>query len=211
MYKCVLAFAVAMVMCSSARGDLVLSIDDIQVPDTASVVRVAVKVSGPDPINNISLAFGLGDGGADFGGTELAKITGFSLDQTIWDVDAGVGSVSTPALGSASMTPPAPTGATVLNLAGATGTTAAPSSTGVLAYFDLNLAARSDRTSPLVLNPNFASFTSPQGPSQATIRFSAQSGTLRFTAVPEPSSIVLLTLTAGWPLMQYWRGRRSGR
>lgn len=194
-------------LCSFARADLIFTVDNVDTPRESTLIRVAVRSSGPDRLNNLALAFGLGDGGPVVGGDETATIVGYSLDQTIWDSDGRIGETDTSAaLGLVSLEPALPSGATVLNLPGA-GLTSSVDANGVLAYFDLNLATRIDKITPLRLDPNILGFTAAQGPSQTNVNFTSNAGTLRFTAVPEPSALFSTSLLGALTLLSRKRRR----
>jgi len=185
-----------LVLCSStmisphAVAGIVISIDDWDVMRGTTSFRIPVFVSGPDMLNGISLAFGLGDGGPAVGGTETATITGFSLDQTIWDTNPLVGFVSTPGLGTPSPTPLLPSGATVLNLPGASSTSFV-NPNGVLVFFTADFSAKPVGSS-VRLDPNILNFTVANSTNAAPISLSFRSGMASVTAVPEPGSIGLL-------------------
>lgn len=187
----------------SVQADLILNVENVSVLEGITTARIGVRVSGPDRINNMTLAFGLGDGGDVAGGTERARIVGFSLDQTIWDTNPSVGLVSTPQLGAATPVPALPSAATTLNLPGAS-LTSSVDANGYVAFFDVDIASRQDR-SPLRLDANFFNFTVIQGANQTPISFTSSTGML--TAVPEPSSALVGLL--GWLAMAR-RRRRQG-
>ncbi|QDV27403.1 PEP-CTERM sorting domain-containing protein [Aureliella helgolandensis] len=203
-----LGVLISTALTSVASAALTLSTEDIFVSEGTQEIVIGLNIAGTDALNGMTLGFGLNDGGTIVGGTETALITGFSLDQTIWDTDTSLGTVVTPALASASASVPFPNGATILNLPGVTPSTSV-SANGVAVFLTLDISSKVAGDT-ILLNPDFIvgnqHFSVLLGPDNTAIELTSRSGLLTVTAVPEPASLTLLTALLGGGFL---RRRRS--
>ncbi len=183
-----------------AQGAITLSAVNQNAVFGSTSVRIGIFANGPDSLNGLQFVLGLNDGGPLAGGTESARITGVTLDQTIWDVDPTVGGISTPAL-LALTTPNIPNGATAATFTGATNSSSIVAN-GALAFFTVDVSSKNVGDT-IVVNPNFlASFAQALGPNLAPVQLLSTSGVITIVAVPEPSSVSLLALGFGAAVMR---------
>lgn len=183
-----------------AQGAITLSAVNQSVVVGSTDVRVAIFANGPEALNGLQFVVALNDGGPLAGGTESARITGVSLDQTIWDVNPAVGTVSTPALLELT-TPNIPNGATSATFIGATNSSSVTAN-GALAFFNVNVSTKNVGDT-IVVNPNFiTNFGQALGPNLARIELLTSPGIITIVAVPEPTSISLLLLGLGTAVMR---------
>jgi len=188
-----------------AEGAITLSALNQEVVVGTTNVRVGIFANGPDALNGLQFVVGLNDGGGLAGGTESARITASSLDQTIWDVDPTVGIASTPALLELT-TPNIPSAATAATFTGATNSTSVIAN-GALVFFTVDVSSKNIGDT-IVVNPNFvANFAAALGPNLAPIQLFSTTGTISIVAVPEPSSVCLLMVGLGAAVMR--RRRKS--
>jgi hypothetical protein len=189
----------------TAQGAITLSALNQNVVVGTNNVRVGIFANGPDALNGLQFVVGLNDGGPLAGGTETARITAVSLDQTIWDVNSTVGVVSTPALLELT-TPNIPNAATAATFTGATNSTSVVAN-GALAFFTVDVSSKNIGDT-IVVNPSLlANFAQAIGPTLNRIDLLSTTGTITIVAVPEPSSIGLLVVGLGAAVMR--RRRRS--
>lgn len=200
MLRNLVCLSLVAVLSHVAQGAITLSVANQSVVVGSTDVRVAIFAAGPDALNSLQFVVALNDGGPLANGTETARITGVSLDQTIWDVNPTVGTVSTPALLELT-TPNIPNGATIATFLGTSNSTSVVAN-GALAFFNVNVSSKNVGDT-IVVNPNFSvAFATAQGPNLAPIQLLSTTGTITIVAVPEPSSVCLLLACLGTAVMR---------
>lgn len=200
MLRKLLLMSLVLALSHTAQGAITLSAINQEVVVGSTNVQVAIFANGPDALNGLQFVVALNDGGPLAGGTETARITGVSLDQTIWDVNPAVGAVSTPALLELT-TPNIPNGSTAVTFTGATNATSVVAN-GVLAFFNVNVSTKNVGDT-IVVNPNFLpNFGLALGPNLARIELLTSPGRINIVAVPEPSAVGLLLVGLGTAVMR---------
>jgi hypothetical protein len=186
---------------ATSHGAVVL-VPDIEVDQSQREVDVPILLSGGDELQNLSIAFSIGDGGPLLGGIETIEIIGVRYQgETIFD---GFNlltfeGVDLPARGATIAN-------AVINQA-ATDTTAGATdrfSTAMVFRLDLGTAELGERLS---LNPNAGGLSQASNSRGEIIPLSFVTGTLSVTAVPEANSLYLLaavTIVSAFLVRRRW-------
>jgi len=183
--------AVLMLRATDASADLIVDIN----PNPVSIVEgttsvtfdIVLSQTAGEAFNGFTLAFGVGDGGMVLGmpqdGDNLL-ISGFSTAGGILDGTNFTSTVSGGEIGQSAI---------LFNFTLPGGDTSVLSADGILASFTLDTTGTLAGQS-FVLDPNIGGFSSASDGGGNAITLMPQLGTLDVTAVPEPSSFLLVGL-----------------
>lgn len=184
------ALGVLLCLAPHSQAAITLSVADQNVAAGTPSLIVPVLISGPDAMASMTMAIGLNDGGVAGGGTETALMSSFSIDQSIWDTNPAIGSVTSPLLASITTNPVFPTGASVMNFNMTPSSTLVPN--GTLAFITVNLTTK-NAGDTIVVNPDFFGLTKFVDSQAGTITKAISPGTIRIVAVPEPSGLAIVS------------------
>ncbi|MFK7735475.1 MAG: hypothetical protein AB8B50_05590 [Pirellulaceae bacterium] len=140
-----------------------------------------IYASSSLPVNAVSIAVGLNDGGAGHGGSETALLQGVSLDQTLWDIEPAVGSETLPGVEAVALAP-AGTAASLVHIFGSgVESSVIPDSETPIAFVEIDLSGKT-HGEELVVMLDFAGHSAGVSPgAEAFEAVTSASGTLRLT------------------------------